>query len=149
MCSSLCGLVCDFWKLSSRLKCSIKSQTCVRNSPPFLSSWAWWFAWQRVVQMLYPFPTRWRLVPLICPFGYLIVTYLHNVYQKISFFIIFMLKWGREWKSEKIKDILISFICVWLGGWKSGGIEYFFCLVEIKNESIEDRVCKNLSSYSC
>ena len=26
----------------------------------------------------------------------------------------------------RIEKVLISFICVWLGGWKSGGMENFF-----------------------
>ena len=56
---------------------------------------------------------------------------------------------GREWKSETIENILVSPIYVWLGGWKSGGIENFFCLVEMKIERIENRVCINLPSHLC
>ena len=32
----------------------------------------------------------------------------------------------RGWKSERIEKILVSTICVWLGGWKSGEMENFF-----------------------
>ena len=49
-------------------------------------------------------------------------------------------------RMEKLKDrkYLVSLICVLLGGYKSEGIENFFCLVEMKNERIENRVGINL-----
>ena len=47
----------------------------------------------------------------------------------------------RKWKSEMIKKDLVSFICDWLGGWKSEMIEFFFFhLVKMKNERIVNRI---------
>ena len=40
-------------------------------------------------------------------------------------------------KSGKIEKILFSLICVWLGGWKNGGIENFFVLLRKESERIE------------
>ena len=42
----------------------------------------------------------------------------------------------RGWKSGRIEKIWFSFMCVWLGGWKSGGMKNSFVLVEKKNERI-------------
>ena len=36
------------------------------------------------------------------------------------------------WINGRIEKVLISFICVWLGGWKSGGMENFFVWLKIK-----------------
>ena len=38
-----CGTISGIRNFSSRSKCSIKNQTCVRNSPPFRSCLAWFF----------------------------------------------------------------------------------------------------------
>ena len=32
----------------------------------------------------------------------------------------------KGWKSERIEKILVSLICVWLEGWKSGKMENIF-----------------------
>ena len=37
-------------------------------------------------------------------------------------------------------------MCVWLGGWKSGGMKNSFVLVEKKNERIKNVVFMNLLS---
>ena len=50
----------------------------------------------------------------------------------------------KGWKSERIEKILVFLICVGLGGWKSGGMENFFCLVRKRNEMIENGICINL-----
>ena len=39
----------------------------------------------------------------------------------------------RGWKSGRIKKILVSLICVWLRGGKSGGMENFFAWLKIKS----------------
>ena len=38
----------------------------------------------------------------------------------------------KGWKSGRIEKILISFICVWLEGWKSERMENFFVWLKIK-----------------
>ena len=38
----------------------------------------------------------------------------------------------RGWKSEMIENILVSLICIWLGGWKSGGMKNFFVWLKMK-----------------
>ena len=55
-------------------------------------------------------------------------------------------KW--EWKNERIEEILISSICIWLEGWKNGGMKFFFCLVEKKNKRNENRIWIDLSSLN-
>jgi len=47
------------------------------------------------------------------------------------------------WKSGRIKEILVSLICVWLGvkKWRDEKLIY---LVEKKNGRIENEVCLNL-----
>ena len=45
----------------------------------------------------------------------------------------------RQWKSGRIEKILVFLICVWLKGWKNGGIQiffFFFGLVEKRNGRI-------------
>ena len=52
----------------------------------------------------------------------------------------------KEKKKEKWndrRDFNFSHLCL-VGGWKFGEIENFFCLVEKKNERIENKICINL-----
>ena len=52
----------------------------------------------------------------------------------------------KEKKKEKWndrRDFNFPHLCL-VGGWKFGGIEIFFCLVEKKNERIENKICINL-----
>ena len=52
----------------------------------------------------------------------------------------------KEKKKEKWndrRDFNFSHLCL-VSGWKFGGIENFFCLVEKKNERIENKICINL-----
>ena len=44
-----------------------------------------------------------------------------------------------KWQNKEKKKI-VSLICVWLGGQKSGGMKKF-CLVKKKNEKFENRIC--------
>lgn len=39
-------------------------------------------------------------------------------------------KW--EWKNERIEEILISSICIWLEGWKNGRMKFFFVWLKRK-----------------
>ena len=46
-----------------------------------------------------------------------------------------------KWNDRR--DFNFPHLCL-VGGWKCGGIENFFFLVEKKNERIENKICINL-----
>ena len=51
----------------------------------------------------------------------------------------------KKWNDRR--DFNFPHLCL-VGGWNCGGIENSFCLVEKKNERIENKICINLLIYS-